>query len=201
MTSHPIDRRDPEAVARAAASAMHEERWDDVAALCDAGALARWREQRAERGRAPAPVGGDALAPAALFARELAERAPRRQLERQLGPELMAGVDDATLRYPEPRVLGHVAERFYDREIAHVLTRVLHPHGERDPHAPADDDAPVSELLATDMRVDVTVLLRAPDGTWGIVPDDNLLGLRTWNVVAMEDEQPDADWEGETPDP
>lgn len=92
-----VDRRDPEAVARAAASAMHEERWDDVATLCDAGALARWHDETAAR---------------------------------------------------------------------------------RARSARAGDDAPADELLATDMRVDITVLLRAADGTWGIVPDDNLLGLR-----------------------
>lgn len=201
MTSQSTDRLDPETVARAAARAMHEERWDEVAALCDADALVSWREDHAMRMGDGALAGGDALSPAALLARELAARAPRRQLERQLGPELMAGVDDESLRYPEPRVLGHVRERFYDREVAHVLTRVVHPHGERDPHAPVADDAAVDALLATELRVDVTVLVLAADGTWGIVPDGNLLGLGAWNVVALEDEQREGDWEGESPDP
>jgi hypothetical protein len=246
-----IDRQDPEAVVRAAALAMHEERWADVAALCDARALvrrklrmlealaprepvdfytfrrqardvpddvARWmhERQRAHDGepmrRARLRAYGvaslaelDALSPATLFARELDAGSPRSLARAQVGHGADLGEYGATLLYPVVRVLGHVRERLYGREVAHVLTRVVHPAAEVDPHAP-DAASPIldaEDAIAIDYPPQVAALLRGDDGTWGIAPSHDFLGLGTWGVAIGErvDEIAEAkDWEGEPPD-
>lgn len=199
-----IDRHDPEAVVRAAALAMHEERWRDVAALCDPRALAR-RRARLDGYGVASRAELESLPPAEAFARELAAGSPRSQARAQVGEGADLSEYGATLLYPVARVLGHARERLYSREVAHVLTRVIHPGAPVDPHAPdaASPFLDAEDALAIEFPPQVTTLLRADDGTWGIVPAGDLLGLGTWGIAieTRVDEIAEAeDWEGEPPD-
>ena len=51
-----VDQRDPEAVVRAVATALHQERWRDAAALCSAGSLAEHQRSRVQLLREARPV-------------------------------------------------------------------------------------------------------------------------------------------------
>ena len=206
-----VDQRDPEAVVRAVATALHQERWRGAAALCNPAAIAEWHSKAIEGIRERGPVaeqllgwiGAESLAeleesdalPA--FARSLQRQAPENEIaaaKPRFDASRRSFFDEHVARLPLVTVFGHVREG--DR-LAHVVARDV-PTGHREPLSDDVDDPGREGCLHT------VTLECDDDGRWWMPTDATLFYLyRTQYYTPAElglasDEA--EDWEGEPPD-